>query len=232
MRYARIDWSDPENPRVKTFRDYAREPVGIKLENGYPVLVPSTVAEPPAYDPATQIRTRTETISAEGHEVAHAVRELTAEELEARRENERVAIEQQLPADAIKRMIRGSVDPEALDPEEAVELVTAFPQWRPDVAYPSGEILGYGPDKLLRVIQEHTSQADWLPENTPGLYQILTPDSGGEYPDWQDWGGNSENLYHTGDRVTHNGKNWQSKIDNNAYEPLPENWAAWEELTE
>ena len=38
----------------------------------------------------------------------------------------------------------------------------------------------------------------------------------------------STNGYSVGDKVTHNGFTWTSKLDNNVYEPSDVAWAAWE----
>ena len=230
MRYARIDWTDPENPRVRTYRDYEIAPVGIKLENGYPVLVPSTVAEAPEYDRELEIRERTETITAQGHSITWTVRPMTAAELETRAEQERQSIESEIPDFVLRRQLRSSVDIDTVDSTDLPHYVSLYPQYRVGVAYEAGGLLGYGRTTIIRVIQGHTSQRDWNPLVEDSLYQVLAPDEGGEYPTWQDWGGNNENLYSTGDRVTHSGQNWESKVDGNHWEPTLDNWAAWDLL--
>jgi len=50
------------------------------------------------------------------------------------------------------------------------------------------------------------------------------PSNGGEYPAWQVWDGNNENLYQVGDRVTHNGLNWESTVADNHWEPGVFGW--------
>ena len=226
MRYARIDWTDPENPRVRSFHEYAQEPQGIKQENGYPVLVPSSVEDAPSYDRNTEIRKRTESITAQGHSVTYTVRPMTPEELEARAEQRRREIEERLPDAALKRHLRGVVDVDDVDTADLADYVPLYRQWRPE-DYEAGEILGFGETTLLRVIQPHTALAHWNPLEIPAIYQVLAPDEGGDYPTWQDWGGNPDNLYMEGQRVTHNGRNWESRVDNNAHEPTEANWAAW-----
>ena len=72
------------------------------------------------------------------------------------------------------------------------------------------------------MLQPHTSQADWLPENTPSLYaRVLIPDPT-VIPEWEQ--PDSTNPYMKGDKVTHNGKTWESMIDNNVWEPGIYGW--------
>ncbi len=70
---------------------------------------------------------------------------------------------------------------------------------------------------LYKVLQDHTSQAYWMPDTTPSLFaKVLIPDpetiTEWERPD-------STNPYAKGDKVTHNGKTWMSSIDGNVWEP-------------
>ena len=44
-----------------------------------------------------------------------------------------------------------------------------------------------------------------------------------EIPEWKQPIG-SEDAYHVGDKVTHNGKTWESLIDNNVWEPGVYGW--------
>lgn len=59
-------------------------------------------------------------------------------------------------------------------PDEEAETVTAlFPEWQAGVLYKTiGERLQYG-GKLYKVRQAHTSQADWTPDITPALYELI-----------------------------------------------------------
>lgn len=59
-------------------------------------------------------------------------------------------------------------------PDEEAETVTAlFPEWQVGVLYKTiGERLQYG-GKLYKVRQAHTSQADWTPDITPALYELI-----------------------------------------------------------
>lgn len=54
-------------------------------------------------------------------------------------------------------------------------------------------------------------------------------DSGEEISAWVQ--PDATNGYSIGDKVTHNGSIWISKIDNNVYEPSAAAWAAWDPVT-
>ena len=76
---------------------------------------------------------------------------------------------------------------------------------------------------LYAVLQEHDSQPDWAPAAAPALFaKVLIPDPD-VIPEWVQ--PDSTNPYMTGNRVTHNGKTWESQIDNNVWEPGVYGWA-------
>lgn len=81
------------------------------------------------------------------------------------------------------------------------------------------------------MLQEHKKQAAWNPVDAPSLFaKVLIPDPG-EIPEWEQPG--PENAYGKGDRVTHNGKTWESLVDNNVWEPgVVGTEAQWKEVTE
>ena len=70
---------------------------------------------------------------------------------------------------------------------------------------------------LYKVLQAHTSQADWTPVNAPSLFaRVLIVDEN-VIPEWVQ--PDSTNPYMKGNRVTHNGITYESLIDNNVWEP-------------
>lgn len=72
--------------------------------------------------------------------------------------------------------------------------------------------------KLYKVLQAHTSQADWSPDAAPSLFAEVLPGQGGtSVGEWVQ--PDSTNPYMAGDQVTHNGETWESLIDNNVWEP-------------
>lgn len=77
--------------------------------------------------------------------------------------------------------------------------------------------------KLYKVLQAHTSQADWTPPSAPSLFAEVLPGQGGtDIGEWKQPG--STNPYKKGDKVTHNGKTWESTADNNVWEPGVYGW--------
>lgn len=112
-----------------------------------------------------------------------------------------------------------------LPDEDALEAVELFPTWQTDTAYTADQRLRYG-DKLYRVVQSHTSQADWMPDATPALYtEVAKP---GEIPVWRQPTG-AQDDYNTGDKVHYpdaDGPVYESIIDNNVWSPAdyPAGW--------
>lgn len=120
-------------------------------------------------------------------------------------------------AHAIRRMIeRASV---SLTDEDALTAIELYPQWQADTAYAVDERIRYD-GKLYRVIQSHTSQADWIPSEVPALYREVSIE---EIPDWVQPMG-AEDAYHIGDKVRHVEKVWVSVVDNNVWEPSVYGW--------
>ena len=62
----------------------------------------------------------------------------------------------------------------SLTDEDALQAVELFPQWVVYHAYAVGERLQYN-GVLYRVVQAHTSQADWTPDITPALFVVVSP---------------------------------------------------------
>ena len=70
----------------------------------------------------------------------------------------------------------------SLSDTDALDGVELFPAWAVGLIYTAGERLRYG-DKLYRVLQAHTSQADWTPDSTPSLYAEVEKPGQGDTPD-------------------------------------------------
>ena len=109
-----------------------------------------------------------------------------------------------------------------LDDSAALESPELFPEWREDTVYEAGQRIRYG-GTLYKVLQDHTSQAYWMPDATPSLFaKVLIPDPE-VIPEWEQ--PDSTNPYAKGDKVTHNGKTWVSDIDGNVWEPCVYGWS-------
>ena len=101
-----------------------------------------------------------------------------------------------------------------LDDTTALDSIELFPVW----AAGQQVIVGYRcryKDKLYKVIQAHTTQANWTPDITPALWTEVSIE---EWPEWKQPLG-SEDAYHLGDKVSHNNKHWESIVDANVWEP-------------
>lgn len=115
---------------------------------------------------------------------------------------------------------------EATD-EMALKVPVLYPEWKEGVEYKTGKRVKRVKRikrecVLYTVLNDHTSQADWVPENSPSLFaKVLVADDGTilawEQPE-------STNGFKKGNKVTHIGKTWESEVDNNIWEPGVYGW--------
>ena len=117
----------------------------------------------------------------------------------------------------------------SLDEEKAMEVATVFDPWEIGKSYAVGDFLTYGVNgvgdpHLYKVVQAHTSQADWRPDVTPSLYVAIGLDEQG-YPVWSQPTG-AHDAYNKGDIVDYKGTLYESLIDGNTYSPeaYPAGW--------
>lgn len=103
--------------------------------------------------------------------------------------------------------------------EAALQSIELFPKWKPGIAVAAGERYQHN-GKLYRVIQPHTTQADWTPDVTPALFTEVSLD---EWPEWRQPLG-AEDAYAKDAKVSHNDKHWVSDVDNNVWEPGVYGW--------
>lgn len=113
----------------------------------------------------------------------------------------------------------------SLTDTEALEAVALFPAWAVGVAYAKDERVQYD-GKLYKVVQAHTSQADWTPPTVPALFtEVAKP---GEIPVWKQPTG-AQDAYNKGDKVYYPNKGddiYESLIDANVWSPndYPQGW--------
>lgn len=117
---------------------------------------------------------------------------------------------------------------EALPDESLARMAPYMQEWTPEGHYTAGDMRSYM-DLPYRCLQSHDSQDAWNPEDAPSLWaRILIPDPS-VIPEWVQPG--STNPYMKGDRVRHNGKTWESLVDNNVWEPgQPGTESLWTEV--
>lgn len=118
---------------------------------------------------------------------------------------------------------------QSLTDEQAMEVANVFPTYKVGQAYKENEMLTYGTNnvgdpQLYRVVQAHTSQADWTPDATPALYAPIGLNDAG-YPVWSQPTG-AHDAYNAGDIVDYNSTLYKSLIDGNVYSPeaYPQGW--------
>lgn len=118
---------------------------------------------------------------------------------------------------------------ETLSDAQALQVPMLFDEFDGNgVAYEVGKRVLYN-DILYKVIQAHTSQAEWTPIAAPSLFaKVINETIDGSIPEFEQPG--STNPYMKGDRVIFNGKVYESLIDNNVYSPeaYP---TGWKEIT-
>lgn len=119
-----------------------------------------------------------------------------------------------------------------LSDEQAMTVKDLYADWDENgIGYITGNRVQYN-GKLYKCLQGHTSQADWSPEAAPSLWaEILAGQEGTAIGEWVQ--PESTNPYNKGDRVTHNGKTWESLVDGNVWEPGAQgSESLWQEVAE
>lgn len=110
---------------------------------------------------------------------------------------------------------------DTLPDEEILNVPCFVEKWKAGISYVTGKRVKYN-DVIYKVLQDHTSQEDWTPENAPSLFaKVLIPDEN-VIPEWEQ--PDSTNPYMAGDKVTHSGETWVSNVDNNVWEPGVYGW--------
>nr|DAU10341.1 MAG TPA: ChiA1-BD-binding domain protein [Caudoviricetes sp.] len=114
-----------------------------------------------------------------------------------------------------------------LPDEQAMEVADLYPEWQEKKAYAVDEILKYGENadgetQLYKVLQAHTSQADWTPDTAASLYKKVGFTDGG-VPMWTQPLGATD-AYKKGDVVSYNGQLYVSTVDANVWEPGIYGW--------
>ena len=104
---------------------------------------------------------------------------------------------------------------------EALENAELLPKWETDKQYMTGQRVTHN-GVVYKILTDHISQSTWNPADAPSLFaKVLIPDEN-IIPEWEQ--PDSTNPYMMGDKVTHNGKTWESEIDNNVWEPGVYGW--------
>ena len=131
------------------------------------------------------------------------------------------------PAEAALELAR--MQAASLGNEDALRVAALYPAWSgAGQAYGEGErVLHAG--ELYRCLQAHESQPGWEPGAAPSLWAEVLPGQSGGVGEWAQ--PESTEGYARGDRVTHDGRLWESTADANVWEPGTTG-APWEDLGE
>ena len=119
---------------------------------------------------------------------------------------------------ATRKLIRA----DELSEDELLGMIDLYDNYQVDKLYKVDDIFKHE-GKLYKVIQEHTSQDDWIPSELPALYLNMMPEN--VIPEWvQPVGGHD--AYNIGDKVIFNGVVYESIINGNTWSPTdyPQSW--------
>lgn len=119
-----------------------------------------------------------------------------------------------------KVTMKDAILAEELTDEEMKEIAQVYPEWEVGVAYEVDDIVSYQ-NKLYKVIQAHTSQADWPPDQVASLFTNIMPE--GVIAEWIQPRG-AHDAYSEGAQVIHNDSLWTSDINDNVWEPGVYGW--------
>ena len=121
--------------------------------------------------------------------------------------------------------------PAIADDDVLMRVAMVAPAYAVGRDYVPGEVIAYGLNgvgdpQLYRVVQGHTSQADWLPPGVPALYKAIGLTHEG-VPIWAQPLG-AHDAYAKGDRVMYNDRLYESLMDGNVWSPsaYPAGWKA------
>lgn len=106
--------------------------------------------------------------------------------------------------------------------EEKLSLIDLFEQFKENYEYQKDDEFQYN-GSIYKVLQNHTSQPNWLPTNAPSLYvDIMNKVVIAEFK--QPTG--SHDSYQAGDKILFNGSVYFSIINNNTWSPedYPQGW--------
>lgn len=106
------------------------------------------------------------------------------------------------------------------DDETLLDMQEIFPAWEIGKKYAKDTIVNFNGD-LWRILQAHTSQADWLPPDAVSLYVRIVPP--GVIEPWRQPQG-AHDAYQKDDKVTHKDKTWISTAKDNVWEPGVYGW--------
>ena len=120
-----------------------------------------------------------------------------------------------------RMLIAAQINTLKVDDNTALRMTEFYPEWAAGIDYTVGYKVKYN-EVLYKCLMGHKSQEGWEPPEAVSMWaKVLTSDDGEALP-WEQ--PESTNGYAVGDKVTYNGKTWQSTVDNNVWEPGVYGW--------
>jgi len=111
-----------------------------------------------------------------------------------------------------------------VNPFDFKTLYINYDNYKVNKSYSTGNIFVYE-NELYEVISSHVSQNDWKPSQVPSLYKVHVLSEEGEVREWVQ-PISSVDAYNIGDKVTYNGKTYESLLNANTWSPTayPAGW--------
>ena len=137
-------------------------------------------------------------------------------------DTELVELRSEIKAEETRQKLIKLIRWDELTNEEMLDLIDDFKEYSVGSFYVVGDIFSLD-NQLYQVLQAHTSQEDWEPNNTPALYKPIAPPT--IIPEWVQPTG-AHDAYGIGDKVIFEGVIYESLIDSNTWSPTayPGGW--------
>lgn len=121
-------------------------------------------------------------------------RDMTAEELEQQKKLDTMQAVQEKTRpmtenEVLAMLIPQQINTLAVDDNTALRMMTFYPEWAEGAAYEVGFKVQHN-GKLWRVVQPHTAQAGWEPENAASLWEQINETHAGTLDDPIPYDGN------------------------------------------
>ena len=121
-------------------------------------------------------------------------RDMTAEEIAAMKKESNLAAiaERSRPmteSEVSRLLIAQQINTLSVDDNTALRMMEFYPEWAENTSYTAGYKVQHG-GKLWRVVQAHTSQIGWEPENAASLWEQINETHSGTMDDPVPYDGN------------------------------------------
>lgn len=123
--------------------------------------------------------------------------------------------------------------PSISDEQQILSIPSVYPFYKVGHDYKTKDIFRFGMNtigdpQLYQVLQDHTSSEEFPPDTSVSLYKKIGVSEDGT-PEWVQPLGATD-AYSIGEVVMHDGKKWESEIDNNVWEPGIYGWKEYSDI--